>query len=662
MRRHLTYLQLACCLAALAQQPAALAGSATSVPPEARDTSNGAISAAQNVVYEQEAANYLAEARHYAQTAAAQEAEYEQQLLAAEKTLQQQLLDVEKAEAEARNLAEQAQAAAVLADALNQKAHAAIAAAEAAYRQADTIEAALQAEEAALPQTRTEAASAPAVPAETVKHPSLEDTDELLRLEKEMRALEKQQKDAELARRNNIPMIEVQEAPTVDWSVADAAHARADRLNQIAMEADRAAEQAERMAGEKTVLADEAAYRAAEARQAVLDAQLVASDMKEALQQAHLYAKQTKADLEQLIYSLDNPPGSHFFFTSTNFYRWSGDFNTRGWQMAQPMYYGYWQRDFSYGLYTRYIISRNNSVGANGRVNTLSDTSLYLNKRNDKPKYLTEYSLNVNMPTGKATLSQSERYAMMNEDLVEVSQFGKGWQFAPGIAVSRKIGKEDLWTLGTSYTFSNSYDPTSQIPNDTVSPGGEWRKFLRWRHAGQDWQFIGELVNTTSSRTTLSDGSWYDTGTEWEYKLTYNRKLSEQQNLMLYYWRENQDINPILPSDATNALAHYVGAMWSKKLDEQHVFRVTFDVMKTNGSRYAGIYNDFVDHTNPRYTVVDGRTKYTAGLGYDIKINAQSNLSLDLQLFRMKDGKSDYNHPEMTYRGVNLLAKYNRSL
>jgi hypothetical protein len=360
-------------------------------------------------------------------------------------------------------------------------------------------------------------------------------------------------------------------------------------------------------------------------------------------------------------YAQDHPQGSHFFSTSTNYYHWSGDSNNRGWQITQPLYFGYWQKDFSYGLYTKYIISQNRSVGASGRVNTLSDATLFLTRRNETPKFNIDYSLSVNIPTGKSALSWSERYAMMNEDLVEVSQFGKGWQFAPGIALSRKIGKEDIWTIGTSYTFSQSYDPTSDIANDTVSPGGEWRKFLRWQHAGQDWQFVGELINTATGQTKIANGERYDTGAQWDYKLTYNRKMNDNQNIMFYYWRENQDINPILQSDTSSALAHYWGTMWSKKLDEQHVFRVSLDVMQTDGSRYAGIYNDY-DGVNPRYTTVDvdGRTKYTVGLGYDIKINAKSNLSLDLQTFRMKDGKSTAGQPATTYSGFNVLAKYNR--
>ncbi|MDF2876451.1 MAG: hypothetical protein K0R22_3134 [Sporomusa sp.] len=252
---------------------------------------------------------------------------------------------------------------------------------------------------------------------------------------------------------------------------------------------------------------------------------------------------------------------------------------------------------------------------------------------------------------------------MMNEDLVEVSQFGKGWQFTPGINASWRCSEEDMWTIGTSYVFSRSYDPTSEIPDDVVTPGGEWRRFLRWQHAGQKWQCVGELINTTTGLTKIANGDRYATGDQWEQRLTYNRKLQNNQNVMFYYWHENQNIN-IVPFDTSDASAHYFGTMWSKKLDAKRVFRITFDVMKTDGSRYAGIRNYYDSNGNPQYTSidVDGRTKYTAGLGYDIKINAKSNFSIDLQKFKMKDGKSTAGQLPTTYKGFNIFMQYNRNI
>ena len=56
--------------------------------------------------------------------------------------------------------------------------------------------------------------------------------------------------------------------------------------------------------------------------------------------------------------------------------------------------------------------------------------------------------MGINIPTGKAKLSSYERNARMDEDMVRFAEFGEGWNFTPGIAVTRRIGGDkDLLTL-----------------------------------------------------------------------------------------------------------------------------------------------------------------------------------------------------------------------
>jgi hypothetical protein len=611
----------------------------------------------------------------------------------AEQALTQASLEAEQAAAEADAAAVQAEEAVHYAAGLREQAEQAAATAEGAYAAASEVEASLQAEEADREQRRQARAESAAAaiqsevaPAAEAEQPgvaeneqqiTLEDTDELLKQEKEIRTLERLQREGDLALQRNIPTLKEQaDSPAeaggnddddgigVDWAPAAAAYARADELNQIAAEADAKSEQAEQIADEKTARAEAAASRAAEAKQAVLDARLVEHDAREYALQSKNYAVQTRQEWAQLVYSQEHPRALHSASAGMNYYHWRDEQGNSGYQFTQPLYFGYWQKDFSYDLSTRYVLSHNNTSGASGRISTLSDTTLTLSKRNEKPKFIVDYNLSVNIPTGKSALSWPERAATMNEDLVEVSQFNSGWQFTPGINVSWKIGQEDMWTIGTSYSMNGSYDPTSDIANDTISPGNEWGQFLRWQHAGQDWQFVGEISGTRTGLTKVANGENYDTGNDWKYRLTYNRKLVPNQNILFYYWRENQNTNAIVPSETSNAPVHYFGTMWSKKLDDKHGLRVSFDVMKSDGRRYAGIYNSYDADGNPQYTSidVDGRTKYTAGLGYDRKINEESNLSLDLQAFTMKDGESTLGQAPTTYKGFNLFLRYYRTM
>lgn len=664
MRRRLSYLSIVCYLAVLSQPSTALAGSAVSVPPEARDTAAGAVAAAQDILDKEQAARDRSEAIMYAQKAEQEEVEAKLQAAEAKKVLAQSALDAEETAKLVLTADHEAKMAAAKAEELNKEAKQAIAAAREAAAAAEAIEASLAAEEAAISArqivTSQQEFVTTNIPTETPQMSSLEESDELLKMESEIKRLEKIQKEGDLAQKREIPAVEVLEEPSVDWSKAAVAYAKAEQLDQIAIAADKAAEQAENIADQKIALAEAAKSRAEEAKLALGEATQSLKDANEAAELAKKEAVQTKTQLEQLIYLQDHPKGVHTFTSEVNYYR-----GNSAYQFTQPVTFSYWHKDFSYSLNTKYIVSKNNTAGTSGRVSTLSDTTLTLTKHTEKPKFNVDYSFDINIPTGKAALSWSERYARMNEDLFEVNQFGKGWQFTPGIAVSWKIGKEDMWTLGTSYALNGSYDPTTDIVNDDISPGNEWRKFLRWQHAGQDWQFAGELSNTSTEVTKIANGEEYSTGDEWDYRLTYNKKLPDNQNIMFYYWRERQNVNSIVPSDTGNSLAHYLGTMWSKKLNDKKLVRVTFDVMKSDGKRYDRIKNSFDnDSGTPQYSSidVDGRTKYTLGVGCDIRLDKQSIFSIDLQKFIMKDGESSLPQPSTTYHGFNILMKYNKSI
>lgn len=663
MRRRLSYLSIVCYLAVLSQPSAALASSAVSVPPEARDTAAMAVAAAQDILDKEQAARERAEAIMYAQKAEQEEAEAKLQAAKAKKVLAQTALDAEEAAKLALTADNEAKTAVAQAEELNQKAKQAITAAREAAAAAEAIEASLKAEEAAISARQAVASQQELVttniPMENPQTSSLEESDELLRMESEIKRLEKKQKEGSLAQQRKAPAVEVVEEPSVDWSEAVAAYAQAEQLDQLANAADKAAEQAGHIADQKMAMAESAKSREEEAKQALGEAQQSLKDANETTELAEKEALQTKTQLEQLIYLQDHPKGVHIFTTEFNYYHGNDVY-----QFTQPISFSYWHKDFSYSLNTEYIVSKNNTSGASGRVSTVSDTTLTLTKHTEKPKFNVDYSLNINIPTGKAALSWSERYARINEDLVEVDQFGKGWEFTPGIEVSRKIGKEDMWTIGTSYAFNGSYDPTTDIVNDDISPGNEWRKFLRWQHAAQDWQFVGELSNTSTGVTKIANGEEYSTGDEWDYRLTYNKKLPANQNIMFYYWRERQNLNSIVPSDTGNSLAHYLGTMWSKKLDDKRLARVTFDVMKSDGKRYDQLRNSFdPDDGIPQYSSVDvdGRTKYTLGVGCDIRLDKKSVFSIDLQKFIMKDGESQL-RPPTTYHGFNVLMKYNKNI
>lgn len=360
------------------------------------------------------------------------------------------------------------------------------------------------------------------------------------------------------------------------------------------------------------------------------------------------YASESRTYYESLLKEKENPYHDISGLMRNNFYSWYGN----GWsgsQFVQPYYFGYANKNTYWGLNFNYVSSKNKTPGQEGEINTFTDTLLYFSTHNNKDKYIVDYNLGINIPTGKTELSRYERNARMDEDLVRFAEFGEGWNFTPGIAVTRKIGGDkDLLTAGTSYSFRGAYDPTSDIEDDKLDPGNEWQKYVRWQHVEEKWQFAGEVLHTSSAKSKIADGTAFDTGAVWETHLTYNRELAKDQELMLYYWYYHENNEIILNKRVEESPVHYFGTEWKKHLSKKTDLRLSADVMFADGIRYSSLTDSYVDD----------RRKVTFGVGCDLKMDERNKLSLEVQHFSMRDGKNSNGDTAKSYRGVNFLTSF----
>ncbi len=672
----------------------AFAVSATCVPPDAHATIDAALAVLEELKYKEERERLKGESEGYIRSsdeearraegqaeearATAEEAQRTALLAEAEKDAawaeaRKAMTRAEAVSADARRALDASNAASRRADALNaaaRKRDEANQRAQRAYEQAERErEATIEREERALEAGQKEAASkaASGVPDTGAEEQSLDRTDELRRTEGEQEKQEKAQRELDASRKaaeaeaaKGRPVPAATPAPILreaDWGAVRQAYARAQALEKAAIEADRRSEKAQRDADAKIAVAEEAEAKAKaeEARGIVADARNAADEYGAYAIQARDEAGQIRLEQERILFDINNPETWRFFSTGAKYFRW--DDGRSGYQTVLPIYFGSWKPEFGYSLYTQYVMSDN--------LDTFTDTTLFLSGSSVREKSSWEYFLSVNIPTGKSDLNWSERYARVTEDLVWVEQFGKGWQLTPGIAYNWRTSSEDVWTIGTSYTYGWSYDPTSDIPNDDISPGGEWAKFLRYQHIEEKWQFVGELINTSYGRTDIDDGTSYRDDDSWEGRLTFNRVLNERDNLMFYYWLARQSQTDV-PFETDDPLVHYFGTMWSRKLNDRARLRLTADVMTTDGSRYYSLYSLYSLYSyydtfmNPRYgaEMVDGRTKYTFGVGYDYDVSERGTLNLDIQYFQMRDGESTLGFPATTYDGFNVYLNY----
>lgn len=116
------------------------------------------------------------------------------------------------------------------------------------------------------------------------------------------------------------------------------------------------------------------------------------------------------------------------------------------------------------------------SNGEEGKLSSLTDTIMsasYSHTFSGRPIALL-FGLDMNLPTGKATLNATERRAEAGErnDLFEVDDFGEGLNIGPSIGFLYEFRKTSL-TLNGAYIFYGEYDPTSDIPDDDLDPGDQ---------------------------------------------------------------------------------------------------------------------------------------------------------------------------------------------
>ncbi|SHJ06659.1 coiled-coil domain-containing protein [Propionispora hippei] len=430
-----------------------------------------------------------------------------------------------------------------------------------------------------------------------------------------------------------------------------------DRAETFQQEVDAAGENTEIAQAGKDAATDEkeqALDRLTDAKIALEDAEAVLKDAQRNLEDAKAVVRDAKAELDsrQSYVTLLNKedakiPIARSVLAASTYYSWKDNRGDQGHQFVSPYSFFYQHGNWETSFNTAYVISQHAApqLTGSGRVSGWSDSDVAIAHTNGHGKYSVRYSLDVNMPTGKAALSGEK--PIMNDDLVKYGTFGSGWNYTPGVAVSRKVSDKDTWTLATTYSFQGDYTLLNDVPNNRLSPGNIWTKTFQWQHLAPNWRLLGELSHVDYTDTQVGGADYVRDGDQLDTKLTYVKDLSHGQSLLLYYWNSHQQPDQSLAQQAggSSRRGQYSGLMWSKPVQVGHTMRYSFDFMNKSGEAYD-ILTDSIFHNGK---------KYTGGIGYDVNISEKQTLSFDVQKIFMK------NDPNVNYHGYNIMVKYSRN-
>ena len=118
-------------------------------------------------------------------------------------------------------------------------------------------------------------------------------------------------------------------------------------------------------------------------------------------------------------------------------------------------------RDFNVELVARggYVWARQSSGRLSGEVSTVTDTTTsvavtYLGWQAIQPFA----SVATNLPTGRSALYGSAANARMDPDLVDIANFGEGFNIGPSIGVNIAVTGSLVLTVSAGYTWRGPFD------------------------------------------------------------------------------------------------------------------------------------------------------------------------------------------------------------
>jgi hypothetical protein len=350
------------------------------------------------------------------------------------------------------------------------------------------------------------------------------------------------------------------------------------------------------------------------------------------------------------------------------FNAWSNNLGSNGFQSVTPITLTYKQDDWDFGIRTAYIVSGQDvavvqsgqKIGSiRGSVSTLSDTSLsaaYNLREGDLPL---RFNLDLNLPTGRATLTGNEKLALMDSSLVFQTRFGEGFNIAPGVSVSRALGERDVVGLGFSYIIRGQFDPNGDLGGDEIKPGNDLVGTLQYQHVDTNWMLLGGAIYTNSGVTQRAGANYYQKGDRLDLNLTgiYLPFDRNRVQLAARYYTQGPDgvvtATGNLQSEAanTNSNALYLGLDWSLALDDRQQSSLHFL------ADWLGVEANSYDRVNNLFN--GGRSKFSVGLGYDFASSPTSRWGVQARYFTLVDRANPVTQQDVVYNGLSIFANVN---
>lgn len=279
-----------------------------------------------------------------------------------------------------------------------------------------------------------------------------------------------------------------------------------------------------------------------------------------------------------------------------------------------------------------------------GSFSGWTDAQLGISRLNAHKKYDVRYRMDVNLPTGKSAIYNN---AVVPDDLARFTRFGEGWNWAPGITVTKHITDVDSLIWDASYAVRGSYEYTKDIPGARIDPGNLLTQNLTYLHAEQNKKFMGRLFFTDTGRTD-ENGLQYTEGRQIGFESYYEKSFSKKNAFEGYAGFSFTGATDYLSGTLepnSDVRRQYFGLGMSHQITPERTLRILGNYARSDGYSYNPLTNMYSDN----------RHRVSLLVGYEEKINEKNSISLYLERYVIKDNIAD------NYNGWGANLLWNRN-
>lgn len=295
------------------------------------------------------------------------------------------------------------------------------------------------------------------------------------------------------------------------------------------------------------------------------------------------------------------------------------------------------------------------STPVEGHISTFSDTTLggtftYLGIKGLEP-FLT---IDMNLPTGTATLHGEEKNAIMDPDLVDQIRFGEGFNINPSIGAAYELSNRWVLSAAVGYNTRGSYVPDGDIPSLanlfsrlSYDPGDQLTGYVRAQYLDETSFFAAAVKYFDEEMSTLGGIDYFNPGDRIEVTVEGTTALTDSLLITGYGLFTTSESNQYLNFFTLTTVdeeANGNGDVYYASL--ALIYTMEEVDLSFGGSYMMRDENDY-DPVNDLF--IAQRTAWDAGPGIDWRVAENAVLSANVRFGELYDDPTPFIPTETTY-------------